>query len=122
MNDEHKPEELEEWTKEVTKCPMCGSTWRLMETITQELIAEGKAAPETKAFVEIGFHGYLNPKKPLIIGQLLPAGQVGYDICECGFKYAVSMRRTKMDSRMITESPRVPGPQHSPPPGFGSAQ
>lgn len=121
MSKDSNSEDPGEWVKEVTKCPICGSTWRLMETITQQLIAEGKAAPGTKAFVEVGLHGYLDPTKPLIVGQLLPAGRVGYDICECGFKYAVAMRRTKIDSRMITGQPQMPmiKPQQGPPPGFG---
>ena len=115
MTEEDKKDE---WDIVIVRCPICSSTKRFVETIGEELIEEDKASIGTQTFSKVVQSAFVDIRKPMIIGQLLPGFRACFDICmDCGTEYVVRMYRIKVDPRSIATQ-TAPLPSKHP---FGKA-
>jgi transcription elongation factor Elf1 len=83
-----------DYPKYFSKCPICGSTERIVEQEVNEAKSEGKIAQERIPCSQLKVIPIIDPASmPLVFSTL----QIYYDYCaNCGFEYPHTITKQKM--------------------------
>lgn len=100
------------------KCPVCGSTRRVVETVKDEAAAKGKVGQDLKtALIQVQLP-VIDPRK--VSSQLTATILTAFiDICQdCGAAYCIEMNRSEQPINVKVVGQLPPGHQSPPPGGF----
>jgi uncharacterized Zn finger protein len=100
--------------KEFTRCPVCGSEERFMESLAQKVIKQGIASKDWRLFYDVRHGVAIDPERTIImpVGLRVPAYFVATDICmNCGTIYAViiSEGEARLETRNMPGNPPTGG-------------
>lgn len=103
---------MEEIIATFDKCPSCGSTKRVMETLVNES-REKKLIMESDAVVPCAMQmgGFaMSPRSMPIIGAKFPGAAIITDVClDCGTVYATKIVRMDVVAGVGPPPQRMPG-------------
>jgi len=86
---------VEKYKKEVSQCPVCGSTERLFESLGKQLKEAGLAQEGFACCMDFKQGVIIDKRSQIPIGSEIPAYRVMVDVClDCHTVYAVLIEVT----------------------------